>query len=423
MNQYAMRRLDAWLGPPICWLLTRWRRLAEMILGTSQPTQPPNNVLFIKLAEMGAIVLAIPALEAARRRVGRDNLYGAMLAGNRDIHDLIHVFAPENLFTIRDSGLFAFAWDCLRMARRCRREEIEAVVDLEGFTRISAILSYLTGARIRVGVHPYGGDGPYRGDLFTHRVLYNPHQHTSEHFLALVEALTAPASELPMLKRSVHVADGRLPRIQRSNEDDREIERLLCGEDASLPARPWIVLNPNLVDLLPLRSWPREKFLELGQRLLDAAPQGTLVLVGLAEERELSRKLADQISATRCRSLAGKTSLRNLVALIDAADLLITSDSGPAHMASLTATPVVTLFGPETPKLYGPLGANKRALWAGLACSPCFSAANFRTSPCANNVCMREITVDQVFETATALCPGVFEMAPPQDAEGRAEAR
>jgi ADP-heptose:LPS heptosyltransferase len=75
----------------------------------------------------------------------------------------------------------------------------------------------------------------------------------------------------------------------------------------------------------------------------------------------------------------------------------VTNDSGPAHFASLTGINVVTLFGPETPHLFAARTPRNMALWAGLSCSPCVNAYNNRQSTCRNNLCMQEITVEQVF--------------------------
>jgi ADP-heptose:LPS heptosyltransferase len=96
-------------------------------------------------------------------------------------------------------------------------------------------------------------------------------------------------------------------------------------------------------------------------------------------------------------SLAGQTSLRELLTLYTAADVLVTNDSGPGHFASLTPVHAIVLFGPETPRLFGPLAASTTVIWKELACSPCVSVFNHRLSPCRNNVCMQSITVDEVF--------------------------
>ena len=88
--------------------------------------------------------------------------------------------------------------------------------------------------------------------------------------------------------------------------------------------------------------------------------------------------------------------MRQLLNVYGVADVLVTNDSGPAHFAALTPVDVVTLFGPETPQLFGALTPRSHILWAGLACSPCINAFNDRQSPCTNNLCMQHITVDQV---------------------------
>ena len=96
--------------------------------------------------------------------------------------------------------------------------------------------------------------------------------------------------------------------------------------------------------------------------------------------------------------MAGKTSLRELFLLYELSDLLVTNDSGPAHFASMTDTSILVLFGPETPQLFGPLGDGIEIIWKGLACSPCVNAFNHRFSPCTDNQCMHQITVDEVYE-------------------------
>lgn len=102
------------------------------------------------------------------------------------------------------------------------------------------------------------------------------------------------------------------------------------------------------------------------------------------------------VGNNRCFNFAGATSLRQLPLLYSLAELMVTNDSGPGHFSSITAMPTFVLFGPETPALYGSLG-NSTPVYAGLACSPCVSAANHRKTPCTDNVCLKAITVEQVF--------------------------
>jgi ADP-heptose:LPS heptosyltransferase len=76
---------------------------------------------------------------------------------------------------------------------------------------------------------------------------------------------------------------------------------------------------------------------------------------------------------------------------------MVTNDSGPAHYAALSPLDVVTIFGPETPAVFGSKSARAHLLWEGLPCSPCVNAFNDRWTPCQDNVCMQRITVRQVF--------------------------
>lgn len=409
MKEQTSRWLDLWIGIPLCWLLTLLRRCGQLLSGRAKawPVAPPRKILFVKLAEMGAVVLTMPAFEAAARRVGRDGLYMVMLAGNREVHGLLGLFPDRNVWTIRDGNLLLFAYDVLRMLLACRRQGIDAVIDLEGFARISAVLTILTGARIRVGLHRYTTEGPYRGDLFTHRVALNYYQHASVQFLSLVAALDADPAQQPLVQERVELGEYRLPLHRPSETELAEVDELVrraAGD--TLPPRPWVVLNCNLIDLLPLRRWPRERFLELGRKIAAAHPTATLLLTGLPAEREASRQLAREISPDRAVSVAGDTAnLRQLVTLLSQAALLVTSDCGPAHMAALTDTPIVSIFGPETPQLYSPLTPHNISLWAGLACSPCLNALNHRRSVCRENVCMQAVTVEQAFAAACQAWP------------------
>jgi ADP-heptose:LPS heptosyltransferase len=139
-----------------------------------------------------------------------------------------------------------------------------------------------------------------------------------------------------------------------------------------------------------------ERFLELGRRLLGQHPQLTLFITGSPAERRDAEALAAALGE-RTFSVAGQTTVRELIVLYTLADVLVTNDSGPGHFATLTSIDSVVLFGPETPQLFGGLGERTHTLWAGLACSPCVNAYNHRFSPCTNNVCMQAITTDAVF--------------------------
>jgi ADP-heptose:LPS heptosyltransferase len=273
---------------------------------------------------------------------------------------------------------------------------------MEFLTRFSAILTFTTGAKSRVGFHTFFGDGPYRGDLMTHRLLYNPHIHTSQMFEAMVEALTRDPAELPTFDFKPP-ADQPLASFRPSPSEVAEINALLEHENPGIGSAPLILLNPNASDLLPLRRWPPVRYVELARRLLERYPELFIGFTGAPAEAAPIKQLADEVTSSRVVTLAGKTSLRQVLVLYTRSAILVTNDSGPAHFASMTPIRVIALFGPETPALFAARSPNVTSLWAGIACSPCVNAYNNRQSVCRNNLCMQAITVEDVFKEVTGI--------------------
>jgi ADP-heptose:LPS heptosyltransferase len=396
----ALQRTDRWIGAPLCAVLTLLRRIVEF---TRRPgRRKVQRILFVKFAEQGSTVLAYPAVLRAIEMVGRQNVYFVVFQDNRFILDAMNVIPEENVVTIATHSPLGLALSALRAVLQVRKIRIDAVIDMEFLTRFSAMLTFMTGAKSRVGFHTFFGDGPYRGDLMTHRLLYNPHLHTSQMFEAMVEALTRDPAVLPTLDFTPPV-NQPLARFRPSLSDVAEINTLLQRENPRIGSAPLILLNPNASDLLPLRRWPPLRYVELARRLLERYPELFIGFTGAPAEAAPNNQLADEVGSSRVIPLAGKTTLRQVLVLYTRSEILVTNDSGPAHFASMTPIRVVTLFGPETPALFAVRSPNATALWAGIACSPCVSAYNNRQTVCRNNLCMQAITVDNVFENVTRI--------------------
>lgn len=400
MNVNAMRRADRWLGVPACLVLT----LARRLFGRRCPESPPTSLLFVKLAEQGSTVLAYPALRWACERFGRANVYFLVFEENRPILDAMEVLSPENVIAIRAEGLLGTIWGAVRAIGRMRRLRLDAAIDLEFFAHSSAAMAYLSGATRRVGFHPFHGEASYRGDLMTHRVSFNPYLHTSQTFELLARVCELPPEGLPTLTLAPVPIGKHLPEFRPAPSDLDQARQILAqasaesggGNRGNDHVAPLVLLNANASDLLPLRRWPSERYAELARRLLDLDPSIVVAFTGAPSERAPVELLVRQVDHERCFSLAGKTTLRELLAIYCLADVLVTNDSGPAHFATLTPIDVVTLFGPETPDLFGAPGPRTHILSARLACSPCVNAFNDRQSACHDNRCMQAITVEQV---------------------------
>jgi ADP-heptose:LPS heptosyltransferase len=395
----AMRRIDRVAGVPLCALATVVMRLYWALRGR-QP-RPVRRILFIELSEMGSTILADPAMRKARQQTGAD-IYFAIFAQNADSLEITGTIPRENVFTLRTYSLWRVAIDTLAFLRWARRNDIDTVVDLELFSRFTGLLTGLCGADRRIGFYRFHNEGLYRGEMLTHRVAYNPHIHIAKNFIALIDALLSKTPQVPYSKTLIAddalAISARPPGAAALDNVRTQIAALAPQRD---PAKLRLILiNPNASNLLPQRRWMPDRYAHLIERILAADSDALVLITGAPGERAEAEALAAQCANARCIAFAGRTKLTDLPALYALAVLMVSNDSGPAHFAAACGLPTIVLFGPETPILYRPLGS-ATAIYAGLACSPCVSASNHRKSACTDNVCMKAIGVEQVFEAVS----------------------
>lgn len=361
-------------------------------------TEVRDGLLFIKLAEQGSTVLASAAIRDAVKRHGRERVYFLLLENNRFVLDVLGLVPKENIFEIETGSLgqmFRSVFFCWRRVVGLRLREC---VDLEFFSRLTAVFAFLTGIPSRSGFHCWYGEGPWRGNLLTHRVRYNPHLHTQESFRLLTGVFAEPPAELPRV--SWHWEDGKeaLPKFEPTEEEQESVRKMLEELFQGREYRNLILLNPNASDLLPLRKWDSENYIVLAKRLLEKDGALGVIFTGSEMEAEEAMAMAQAVGSERAVSVAGKTTLRELLALYYLADVLVTNDSGPAHFSALTPIRAVVLYGPETPELFGPISGRATVLGGKTLCSPCVSALNHRQTKCRDNLCMRLISVEEVVE-------------------------
>jgi ADP-heptose:LPS heptosyltransferase len=399
MKVTTLRKIDSWIGTVLTVLLSMVRKVTGLVhKDTSGPIQ---NMLFVKLAEQGSTVLAYGAFLRAIDMVGRENVYFLAFEENRFIVDALDVIPKQNIITISTDSLPSLIRSALAAVRRMKALRLDAAVDMEFFARASAVFTYLSGASRRVGFHAYAGDGPFRGNLMTHRLVYNPHLHTAQVFEVMVEALNHPAELFPAFgMQAPPLGRVQCPKFSPNPDEIDEVKAMIqevAGEDG---VPPIILLNANCSDLLPLRRWDSDKYISLARRLLDQYENLYIAFTGDPSEKDPVERLVRQVGSRRCLSFAGRTTLRQLLILYSESQVLITNDSGPAHFAALTPIDAITLFGPETPRLFGAPSERSHVIWAGTVCSPCVNAYNNRLLTCRNNLCMQRISVDQVFDKA-----------------------
>jgi len=403
MTADFMRLVDKWLGIPLCMVFSGIHRLTRLIRGSVLPPQQMKTIVIVQMAERGAAVLAHSALVKLKHLFPSTQLYYVIFEEMQESIRMIGIIPEENIITINSKSLNSLVSTTIKMLVTLRRKKVDAVLDLELFSRLSILLSYLLGAPIRVGFDKFHMEGLYRGSLHTHRVIYNHLKHISSNFLSLVYALRESPGDIPLSKLAVSAEDIQIPRmVSTPDEQDRMHKKLQKCCPGISPEKTIIVINPNGSALLPLRRWPMENYISLGKRLLED-PDVYIVLTGSKSERNDAVIISDALQNERCINLAGKTTFRELVDLYTISQLLVSNDSGPPNLASMTKIKVLVFFGPETPVCYKPLGDNVEALYADFLCSPCVSAYNHRKSACRDNKCLQAITVNDVYRKVKEL--------------------
>lgn len=391
-----MRKIDYWAGKLLCFILGLFS-FARYRSATKPSSDAVQNILFVQISEIGSAVLADPAVRHAQANFPRAKVHYLIFEKNREIIEILGSVEKRNIITIRDTGILAFVRDCFCVVHKLRKTPIDLCIDLELFSRFSAIISHLSGAKTISGFHPFGAEGLYRGNLRTHKVSYNPYQHMGQNYFALVESLFRK-KEIPGPKTILDMERVKIKRVYPARQEMENIIKKLVKKNRYFdPEKPVVVINPNAGELLPLRRWPIGHYICLIRRMLEEMDLN-LVIIGLACEKPYAQTILDAVSHPDLTNIAGETTMKELLSLFNMAALLISNDSGPPNLASLVNTPAIVFFGPETPVLYRPMGENVRVFYSGFSCSPCVSAFNHRKSLCKDNKCLQAISPETVME-------------------------
>jgi ADP-heptose:LPS heptosyltransferase len=393
MTNASISALEQYLGLLLCYVLSGCRKIASVFGKGKAVDGPSKRIVFVKFIEQGALVLHKGAFEEAARQYGANNVFLCTFLSNAQLVEILGVFPPQNRIYISEKSLWQFATGFFSAIARIRKLDIDSAIDLEFFSRATAIFCFLTGTKKRAGYHRYQGLQNYRGDLFTHRLSYSHYVHVGDSSWCLLKSLEIPVKHLPALDIELNTGVTEIC-YTPTHEDLIRLEKLLGYRVADTDAL--IVINPSLNDVLPLRRWPEEYFKQFIQQFKGQYPQYRFVFTGRGDEQQLTEQFMAALNLNGAVNLCGKTELRDILTLYSRSKLLVTSDSGPAHFATITAVKTIVLFGPETPVLYAPRSLRTKVLYNPPPCSPCYNVYNNRLSACCNNICMQRITVSEV---------------------------
>lgn len=396
MKVDTMRTVDYYAGVPLCFLGTLLVKLKKFLF--RQDETYVKNVLLVELSEMGSTILVDPAMKKLKKELNA-NLFFVIFKKNKVSLDLLKTVPEKNIFTIREDSFVNLILDTINFLFWARANKIDTVIDLELFSRFTALITGFCGAERVIGFHAFFNEGLYRGDFLTHKVSYNNYMHISKNFIALVNSIIDNNGEVPYSKKAVKDDEIILDKAIVTEDDTNAVKKLIKNSYSKYDESKHhiVLINPNASELLIQRRWPAENYSKLIKMILEENENILIYITGAPEEKPEAEELKNSVGNDRCINFAGGTKFLQLTALYTVSAFMITNDSGPGHFSAVTNMKSYVFFGPETPALYGSLG-NSTPIYARLACSPCVSAANHRKTACTDNKCLQVIQPKDVME-------------------------
>jgi lipopolysaccharide heptosyltransferase I len=339
-----------------------------------------NRILIVKLSSIGDVVHSLPTLKALRDTY--KNAYIAwvieekskdVIIGNKYLDEVI-VFEKEKwkkeLF--KKVGFKESLKIIIDFAKLLRNKKFDLAIDLQGLMR-SSLIAYFSGAKIRIGYNDTREASPLFYNL---KVKSNKEiVHAVDRYLNIAKFLGADIS-----KPDFHIAISR---------EDEEFAHNFLKENLIKEDELIIGINPG-ASILHNR-WEAEKFGKLSDILIEKY-NAKIIVFGGKQDIELSKNMLE-VMKNKVAVAVGKTTLKQLAALISKCSLFVGNDTGPLHIAVAMKTPTVAIFGPADPRRTGPYGNIHKIVYKNFPCSPCF-----RHPTCKDYKCMKEISVEDVLE-------------------------
>ncbi|MFW6147355.1 MAG: lipopolysaccharide heptosyltransferase I [Thermodesulfobacteriota bacterium] len=337
-----------------------------------------THILIIKLSAIGDVVHSLPLLEALRERYHKARIdwvveedAAGIVEGHPCINELFIFPRKTWLRRVSKNGdRTSLGREAARFVRRLRRNRYDIVIDLQGLLK-SGLLTFLARGERKIALN----NGREGSSLFVH------------------ERIALPAKEIHALEKYLHIArhlgvenpqwQGYIPIYE---SDKSYIDSLLQDLE---PYGLLIAINP--MAKWETKLWEPDRFALLAD-FLNERLDATVIFTGSPADKKPVGQIQSKME-TAALNLAGRITLKQLAYLYQRCAVVISTDTGPMHIAAAMKSPaVVALFGPTSPVRTGPYGSAQKVVRSGAACSPCFKKR------CSDMRCMRQITVDMVYD-------------------------
>jgi 3-deoxy-D-manno-octulosonic-acid transferase/heptosyltransferase-1 len=348
------------------------------------------KILIVKLSAIGDVIHTLPALTSLRRHYPDaqidwlvEDAAADLVQGHAALNRALIWRRREFVKHLKAGRLSSAVRLFVSLLLQLRDTPYDLILDFQALLK-SGLWIFLARGRRKAGF----GQGM---------------EHAENSHLFLNERIPAVSMEIHALDRGLMLLHALgIPSVQVlydlpiGDEDEGAAQELLTARGLR-PDQPFVAINP--VAKWPTKLWAAERFRELAERLSKKGFQ--VVFTGSEEDRPLIDEMAGPLGPPVIR-LDGRTTLKILAAVYRSASVVVSTDTGPMHLAAAVGTPVVALFGPTAPWRTGPHGKGHAILRAGVSCSPCFSRS-CKTAELEPLACMNRITVEQVVEAVARL--------------------
>jgi heptosyltransferase-1 len=331
------------------------------------------NILIVKLSAIGDVIHTLPSLSALRKLYPDAHITWVVEEAAVDLvqkHpdlDAVLISRRKRWSKYLQRGQFRpFLEEIRFFIKTLRQRPYDLVIDFHGLFK-SSIIVFLSDGKIKLG---YDSLQELSGLFLNEKIPEDMHKHAVDRYLDFPRYLGAKIDNVQFI----------LP----SNKEAEEKTRILLDK-YNLEDKRFIAINP--VAYWETKLWNNENFAKLAD-LINNKLQMKIVFTG--SEKEPIEKITS-LMTTEGINLGGATTLLELANLYKKARMVITTDSGPMHLAAAAETPVIALFGPTDPERTGPYGIGHTIVRAELPCSPCL------LKKCPTKKCMEDISPGQVF--------------------------
>ena len=367
------------------WLERRGKKYPPL---TTQ-NKHPRHILVIRLDLIGDLVLSMTTVRALKHSYPDTAIdllalpaSAKVVMGDPDLNEII-TYDP-NIWRRPKALIQIKNWrNTYNLLSHLRARDYDIAVSV--FGRWAGILAVLSGAKRRVGFGRESYPGLMTDNVRGYHWRSGDHKHEVDYCLKLARAAGAITS----------TAD-RTPHLYVDPLAHQQLEQLLEREGI-VPEKPIIVCHISSNNGQSKR-WPIPYWAILIDKLI-RGQNAQVILTGAPDDKPLIECVTRQMQE-QAIDLIGKTNLPQLVALLKRANLVISGDSGPMHIAAAVGTPLIAIHGPTDPALSGPVSPTATVLRSDIWCSPCYNAKDSADCRFFTTQCMKNILPSQVFKVA-----------------------